>query len=67
MTRFRASRASLTLTANNLLTLWRAEAERFGHRQPDPEVRDNSNEHSPYNQEGWPQLKRFMATLRVTF
>lgn len=68
-----ASRASLTLSARNLWTLWVAQREDFGHRLVDPEIRNNAGGGadpgglSAYNQEGWPQLRRFLATFRVTF
>jgi hypothetical protein len=71
--RFRASRASLTLSMENLATLWIEQDEAFGTKVIDPEVRNSAPAvNSPggffaFNQEGWPQLRRFLATLRVTF
>lgn len=70
---FRASRANLTLSAENLATLWIEQDEAFGMKVVDPEVRNSAPAaNSPggffaFNQEGWPQLRRVMATLRVTF
>jgi TonB-linked SusC/RagA family outer membrane protein len=70
---FRAARASLTLSMENLATLWIEQDEAFGTKVIDPEVRNSAPAvNSPggffaFNQEGWPQLRRFLATLRVTF
>ena len=62
------SRASLTLSAQNWWTIWVAQKTDFGVRQTDPEVRaTNSTGLTAYYQEGWPQLRRFLTTLRVTF
>ena len=69
-----ASRASITLTGANLVTLWRAQDGTFGARSIDPEVRINSanfygdpNLTNGYNQESWPQFRRFLATVRLSF
>lgn len=70
---FRASRANLTFTVENLAALWIEQGEAFGMKVVDPEVRNSApSANSPggffaYNQEGWPQLRRFLTTLRVTF
>ncbi len=70
---FRAERATLTLSADNLWTIWVAQKEAFGVRILDPEARNSAPTSTQpgglnaYNQEGWPQLRRFMATFRVTF
>ncbi len=71
------SRGSLTLTAANLFTLWRAQDGTFGAKAVDPEVRINdpnfygyandSNLTNGYNQESWPQFTRFLATVRLSF
>jgi hypothetical protein len=62
------ARASITLSAQNWWTLWVAQKTDFGVRQTDPEVRNtNSTELTAYYQEGWPQLRRILTTLRVTF
>ena len=69
--RLNASRVNLNIAMNNLLTLWVGQPENFGVKQMDPEVsnqRGGSTEGlSAYNQEGWPQLKTFTTTLRITF
>lgn len=69
--KLRASGVAVTVSAENLATLWVAQREVFGHRQMDPEVRQQiggtTEGLSAYNQEGWPQLRRFFATLRITF
>lgn len=67
-----ATSAAVTLAVENVATLWVAQREVFGHRQMDPEVRWSANFGttqglSAYNQEGWPQLKRLVASLRVNF
>ena len=69
-----ATRGSLTLTAANLFTLWRAQEGTFGSRAVDPEVRINDpnfygdpNLTNGYNQESWPQFTRFLATVRLSF
>jgi hypothetical protein len=69
VTRFGAARASITLLGENLVTFWAAAPDAFGIEQIDPEVRNNagSNRMSAFNQEGWPMLRRFSTTLRVTF
>ena len=69
--RLNASRLNINVAVNNLMTLWVGEAEKFGVKQMDAEVsnqRGGSTEGlSAYNQEGWPQLKTFTTTLRITF
>ena len=64
--RFGLSRASVTLSAMNLWTIWRAQLSDFGVRHVDTEVRNVSDGLTAYFQEGWPQMRRFMTTLRVT-
>lgn len=62
------SRASMTVSAQNWWTIWVAQKSDFGVRQTDPEVRTtNSTEMTAYYQEGWPQLRRILTTMRVTF
>ncbi|MBX6365092.1 MAG: TonB-dependent receptor, partial [Gemmatimonadetes bacterium] len=66
--RFGVSRASVTLSGQNLWTIWRAQWSDFGVRHVDTEVRDNGSTTTPaYYQEGWPQLRRLLTTFRVTF
>jgi TonB-dependent SusC/RagA subfamily outer membrane receptor len=69
VSRFGVSRASLTVLGENLATFWEAQPEAFGIEQIDPEVRNNAGNNgiSAFNQEGWPMLRRFSTTLRVTF
>jgi TonB-linked SusC/RagA family outer membrane protein len=64
--RFGFSRASVTLSSLNLWTIWRAQLEDFGVRHVDTEIRNVTNELTAYYQEGWPQLRRFLTTIRVT-
>ncbi len=66
-----ASRVSLTVAMENLATLWVGQRESFGHRITDPEVAQQTGGAtqglSAYHQEGWPSLRKFLTTLRVTF
>jgi hypothetical protein len=68
-----AQRATATLSADNLAVLWWKESGTFGHHAVDPEARNSGGSASDpggiaaLNQEGWPQLRRFLATVRVTF
>jgi TonB-linked SusC/RagA family outer membrane protein len=69
--RLRASRMSLNLAAENLATLWVGESNTFGHDIIDPEVAQQTGGAteglSAFNQEGWPMMRSFYATVRVTF
>jgi hypothetical protein len=60
------SRASVTLSATNLLTIWREQLSDFGVRHTDAEVRNITDPSVAYFQEGWPQTRRFLVTLRMT-
>ena len=69
-----ASRGSVTLTVANLATIWRAQERKFGMRGQDPEVRNNApnfyadpNLTNGYTQESWPQYRRFLVTVRLSF
>jgi len=68
-----ASRTTFTLAGENLFTIWVAQEYDFGHRLMDPERRTITGSATEpgtlggYVQEGWPQLTRFSASLRVTF
>jgi hypothetical protein len=69
-----ASNGSVTLTGANLGTIWRAQEGTFGARAIDPEVRINApsffndpNLTNGFNQESWPQYRRFLATVRLSF
>ncbi len=70
--KIRAAGVSVTAAFENVATLWVGQRESFGARQMDPEVRWSANFGttqglSAYNQEGWPQLKKFAAIVRVTY
>ena len=62
-----ASRASLTLSAQNLAILWQQTEELFGRRIIDPENRLTSSETGGYVQTVLPHLSSFVATMRLTF
>lgn len=64
--RFGFSRASITMSAQNLWTIWRAQLTDFGVRHVDTEIRNTGDSLAAYYQEGWPQLRRFLTTMRVT-
>ena len=66
----RASRVALTASVENLWTIWQKSEESFGHPIMDIErARQSPNQFglNGYVQEGWPQLTRFVSTLRFTF
>jgi len=68
--RLGASRLSLTASGENLATLWQADREAFGHPVMDPERQYQTGTTPGLNaffQEGWPQLRRFTTTVRVSF
>jgi len=66
------SRASVTVAVQNLFTLWVAQRSDFGVKLDDPEIRNSAGSGSDpggllgYNQEGWPQLRRLLVSMRVT-
>lgn len=69
-----ASRGSITITGQNLATLWRAQWRKWGARGQDPEVRFNTpgfygdpNLTNGYTQESWPQFTRLLATFRLSY
>jgi outer membrane receptor protein involved in Fe transport len=69
-----ARHGSVTLTVANLATIWRAQDRKFGVLGQDPEVRINQtsfindpNLTNGYTQESWPQFRRFLATVRLSF
>jgi len=68
-----ASRTSITLSGENLWTIWVAQESDFGHDLMDPERRTVTGSATQpgtlggYVQEGWPQLRRFSLTARVGF
>ena len=66
----RASRVALTASVENLWTIWQKSEESFGHPIMDIErARQSPGQFglNGYVQEGWPQLTRFVSTLRFTF
>ena len=66
----RASRVALTAQVENLWTIWQKSEESFGHPIMDIErARQSPGQFglNGYVQEGWPQLTRFVSTLRFTF
>lgn len=66
-----ASRGSVTLAAENMLFVWRAQKEAFGAKWVDPEILPNRstdvNGNFGYTQESWPQLARIRTTVRLVF
>lgn len=66
-----ASRLSMTLTGENLATLWRPDEFSFGHRSLDPERTRQTGGDTPglnaFNQERWPTGRRVTVTARVSF
>jgi hypothetical protein len=64
-----ASRGSLTVSAENLATLWRAQSGTYGFKFVDPEISQNYDPNGlfSYQQEGWPQFQRVSFTLRLTY
>ena len=66
-----ASRGSVTLSAENMAFLWRAQKTSFGAEWIDPELLPNRstdvNGNFGYTQESWPQLARIRTTFRFTF
>jgi TonB-linked SusC/RagA family outer membrane protein len=72
LSRVGLTRGSITVSGQNLWTLWVAQRSDFGVKLTDPEIRNSAGSGSDpggllgYNQEGWPQLRRFLVSLRVT-
>lgn len=76
---FRASRASISLTAQNMATLWVAEDSKFGTKVVDPDIHAsfsratyanvNPATHGmeAYHQDQWPSFQRITLTLRASF
>ncbi len=66
-----ASRLAMTLSGENLATLWRPDEFSFGHRSLDPERTRQTGGDTPglnaFNQERWPTGRRVTLTARVTF
>ena len=66
-----AGRGSITVAAENMAFLWRAQKDSFGAKWIDPELIPNRstdvNGNFGYTQESWPQLARIRTTVRFTF
>ncbi|MGQ0650511.1 MAG: SusC/RagA family TonB-linked outer membrane protein [Gemmatimonadaceae bacterium] len=66
------SRAAATVSAQNVWTIWVAQKSDFGVKLTDPEIRNTNAAGadpgglSGYNQEGWPQMRRILFSVRVT-
>lgn len=67
VTRLGASRATLTLAGENLLRLWTAETEKYGHGITDPEIGKQNTALDTYEQEAWPQFTTITTSLRISF
>ncbi|MCG6956791.1 MAG: SusC/RagA family TonB-linked outer membrane protein [Gemmatimonadetes bacterium] len=65
--RMGASRATLTVAADNLLRLWTAEYSKYGHHLTDPEIGKEGTALDSYEQEAWPQFTRITTSLRISF
>jgi hypothetical protein len=69
--RMSAAHGSVTVAADNMLFLWRAQWTSYGARWIDPELLPNRTTdvtgNFGYTQESWPQLARVLTTLRFTF
>ncbi len=69
-TAMRASRVAITTSVENLWTIWQKSTESFGHPIMDIErARQTAGTFglNGYVQEGWPQMTRFVSTVRFTF
>ena len=65
-----ASRVALTASIDNAWTIWQKAKDSFGHPIMDIErARQSPGQFglNSYVQEGWPQITRFVSTLRFTF
>ncbi len=65
-----ASRVSVTSSVDNLWTIWQRAVDSFGHPIMDIERSRQAPGQfglNGYVQEGWPQLTRFVSTIRFTF
>jgi hypothetical protein len=72
--RFGMNDLAVTLSGQNLWTIWVAQRSDFGHDLVDPEIRNNAGVGAAdpgglgaYNQEGWPQLRRVLLSVRAAF
>jgi TonB-linked SusC/RagA family outer membrane protein len=66
-----ATRGSVTVAAENMMFLWRAQETAYGAKWIDPELipnfRGDASGNGGFTQESWPQLARLRTTLRFTF
>jgi hypothetical protein len=67
-----ASRGSITLSGENLATLWRAQSQGYGVNWVDSEISSNNQastggSNAGYIQESFPQAARLRTTIRLTF
>ena len=69
--RINAGRGSLTVAAENMAFVWRAQPASYGAKWVDPEILPNratdTSGNLGYTQESWPQLARIRSTFRFTF
>lgn len=65
--RIGVSRATVSVSARNLATLWRAQDDIAGHPIPDPEVRTPASNLSGYVQTVLPPFSTFETSIRLTF
>jgi TonB-linked SusC/RagA family outer membrane protein len=65
--RIGASRGTITLAGQNLMRLWTAEDEKFGHRITDPEIGKEGTAIDSFNQESWPQFTTITTSIRLSF
>jgi TonB-linked SusC/RagA family outer membrane protein len=66
-----AARGAVTVAAENMAFIWRAQKDSYGAEWIDPELLPNRatdvNGNVGYTQESWPQLARIRTTFRFTF
>jgi TonB-linked SusC/RagA family outer membrane protein len=65
--RFGASRGSISLSGENLATLWIAQNGTYGLHVVDPEIRKQSTLLDAYVQEQWPQFTTWTTTIRLSY
>jgi TonB-dependent SusC/RagA subfamily outer membrane receptor len=65
--RMGASGGTITLAGQNLMRLWTAKDEMYGHRITDPEIGKEGTALDSYNQESWPQFTTITTSIRLSF
>jgi hypothetical protein len=65
--RIGASRATITLAGQNVMRLWTARDEMYGHRVTDPEIGKEGTALDSFNQESWPQFTTITTSIRLSF